>query len=566
MKNVTTKIYIICTVVLLTGVIISLVTYFGFESANNIKRDKILSGSFNNIQDQIEREIERNLNSLYALRANYMSHGGFSRNEFQSYASYYTSKIKSIQALEWVPVIKQHQRDSFELATRKEGFENFQITTKVGDSLVRAETRAVYYPVYFIAPLEGNESAFGYDPGPAIEVRQAAIDRAIETQRAATSNVMSTIQRAEPHKAILVFVPIFKEGKKGAENVIGLIEGVYLMNRLIESALQEIDLNDTEVIIKSKDAEGELLFGEPNTQALTNSNSRSGELTMADSSWDLQMIYYGDLGLPIIKPIWILIVALAITFMIVKIVFDVLTDNRRTLQKHVKSLEQKNQDLERYAYVASHDLQEPLHSMQSLVNLLDLEYKDKFDEKGQQYMQYILASSNRMSSLITNLLKHSRIGFDEAIELVDCNVVLERVIQDLDQTIKKANAQIRIKKSLPTIKAYPSALHQLFQNLISNAIKFQSRDNQPEIEISSEFKNNQWQFMFKDNGIGIPKASQKQIFVIFKRLHNSSVFAGTGVGLANCKKIVDIHNGEIWVESEQNKGSTFFFTMNLNKL
>ncbi len=566
MKNVTPKIYIICTTVLVIGVIISMAIYFGFESANNIKRDKILSSSFNNIQDQIEREIERNLNSLYALRANYKSHGGFTRNEFQSYASYYTSRIKSIQALEWVPVIKQHQRDSFELATRKEGFENFQITTKVGDSLVRAETRAIYYPVYFINPLEGNEDAFGFDPGPTINVRQIAIDKAIETQRAATSDVMSTIQRREPHRAILVFVPIYKEGEKGAENVIGLIEGVYLTDRLIKSALQGIDLTDTEVIINSKSSEGELLFGEPSTQKLTANNSRSGELAMADSTWDLQMIYEGDLGLSIIKPIWILISALAFTLMIVKIVFDVLTDNRIALQNHVKSLEQKNQDLERYAYVASHDLQEPLHSMQSLVGLLELEYKDKFDDKGQQYLQYILASSNRMSSLITNLLNHSRIGFDEAIELVDCNVVLDRVTQDLDQTIKKSNAQIIIKTSLPTIKAYPSALQQLFQNLISNAIKFQMRDNQPVIEISAEFINNQWQFMFKDNGIGIPKESQKQIFVIFKRLHNSSIFAGTGVGLANCKKIVDIHNGEIWVESEQNKGSTFFFTLNLNKL
>jgi signal transduction histidine kinase len=564
MKSVTPKIYIICTIVLVVGVLISLVIYFTLESSNEIKRDKVLSSSYSAIHNRIQQEIERNLNSLYALRANYIAHDGISRSEFRSYASYYTSGIKSIQALEWVPAIKQQQRDSFELATRQEGFENFQITTKMGDSLVRAEARPMYYPVYFIVPFEGNEAALGYDPGASLIVRQTAIDEAIETQRAATSDVITILQKAEPHKAILVFVPIFKEGKVGKENVIGLIEGVYLMDRLIESALQGIDLTDNiDVIIKNKGLEGELLFGKSTMQMSTENNSRRGELLMANRSWDLQMIYLGDLGLSFIKPAWSLIVALIFTLMIVKVVYDVLTDNRKALKKYVKELEQKNQDLEQYAYVASHDLQEPLHSIQSLIGLLDTDYKDKFDEEGKQYLKYIVDSSNRMSSLIINLLKHSRIGQAEGIEKVDSNVLLERVEQDLDQIIKKSNTQIVRKTSLPIINAYPSALQQLFQNLISNAIKFQPRDNIPIIEISAEHKNNHWQFMFKDNGIGIPKESQKQIFIIFKRLHNNSIFAGTGVGLANCKKITDLHNGEIWVESGQNIGSTFFFTLNL---
>jgi signal transduction histidine kinase len=563
MKSVTPKIYIICAIVLVIGVLISLAIYFSLESSNAIKRDKFLSSSYNTIHNRIQLEIERNLNSLYALRANYIAHNGISRSEFRSYASYYTSGIKSIQALEWVPAIKLEQRDSFELATRQEGFENFQITTKVGDSLVRAEARPMYYPVYFIVPFEGNEAALGY-AGASLKVRQIAIDKAIETQSAATSDVITIVQKSEPHRAILVFVPIFKNGQAGKENVIGLIEGVYLMDRLIESALQGINLTDNmDVIIKSKGLDGELLFGNPPAQMLTENNSRMGELLMADRSWDLQMIYLGDFRLSFIKPVWSLIVALIFTLMIVKAVYDVLTDNRKALKKYVKELEQKNQDLEQYAYVASHDLQEPLHSIQSLIGLLDADYKDKFDEEGKQYLKFIVDSSNRMSSLIINLLKHSRIGQAEGIEKVDSNVLLERVEQDLDQIIKKSNAQIVRKTSLPIINAYPSALQQLFQNLISNAIKFQPRDNIPIIEISAEHKNNQWQFMFKDNGIGIPKESQKQIFIIFKRLHNNSIFAGTGVGLANCKKITDLHNGEIWVESGQNTGSTFFFTLNL---
>ena len=226
-------------------------------------------------------------------------------------------------------------------------------------------------------------------------------------------------------------------------------------------------------------------------------------------------------------------------------------------------MRQKNEDLEQYAYAASHDLQEPLHSLQSLVNLIKSDLEDKVDDNGKQYLQFLFETTERMSLLIKNLLNYSRIGRMEEIEMVNCNTVIELVKKDLAHQIENANAKIEVENTLPILKGYPTSLHQLFQNLISNAIKFQPEGQDPVIKISSKHINQGWQFKVEDNGIGIPEDSLEKVFVIFKRLHSSSKYKGTGVGLANCKKIVDLHNGSIWVESTLGKGSTFYFTINL---
>jgi signal transduction histidine kinase len=562
MNNNSTKIYFICILLFVTGITASLILYYTISNSNELKRDKILSVTYGAVHNRITQEIDRNLNSLFALRADYIAHNGFTRSEFNKYASYYSSNINSIQALEWVPSIKLEQRDSFELATRLEGFKDFEITTRNGDSLVRAEDRPQYYPVNFIEPFQGNELAMGYDPGSSSIVRQNAIDSAIINHTAAASSIITIIQKSDPHKGILVFVPVFGSDEK---TVIGFIEGVYLMKNLIKTALNKMDIHDNiQIYIKSKDANEELLFGKESNVKLTENNSRSGLIFLANKSWELQVILLNNNDISIIEPFWIMIAVVLLTILIVKIAFDALTDNRKILKENVKELIQKNQDLEQYAYVASHDLQEPLHTLQGLVNLIDKEYRDKLDDKGHQYLKYIHETSDRMSLLITNLLNYSRIGKMEAMELLNCAQLLDNVEFDLKKLITQSNAEIIRESELPIIKVYPIALQQVFRNLISNAIKFQNVGNKPIIKISAEIKNGQYQFLFEDNGIGIPAESLEHIFIIFKRLHTNTLYPGTGVGLANCKKIIDLHDGNIWAESKLGEGSKFFFTINLN--
>ena len=223
-------------------------------------------------------------------------------------------------------------------------------------------------------------------------------------------------------------------------------------------------------------------------------------------------------------------------------------------------LEQKNKELEQFAYVASHDLQEPLKTISSFIELFKEHYHEKIDKTGEKYIYYILQSSNRMKQLISELLEYSRIGKAKIEEKVDFNKVVQNVLSYLRATIEEKKAQIHVEQ-LPSLKANPLEMKQLFMNLISNAIKFQKPNESPVIQISAVKRKNHWQFCVQDNGIGIDKRHQDKIFIIFQRLHPTSVYEGTGLGLALCKKIVEFHNGEIWVESEPGKGSAFYFTI-----
>ena len=165
-----------------------------------------------------------------------------------------------------------------------------------------------------------------------------------------------------------------------------------------------------------------------------------------------------------------------------------------------------------------------------------------------------------MQALIKDLLDYSLIGHDKKMEALDLNTVLKDVIGDLDSSIKESNAKI-IAGKLPVINGYRE-MSSLFQNLISNAIKYRKADTPLVIKINAEEKETEWVFSFQDNGIGIEKEYQERIFIIFQKLHNREEYAGTGIGLSQCKKIVELHGGRIWVESDFGKGSTFYFTIN----
>jgi signal transduction histidine kinase len=236
---------------------------------------------------------------------------------------------------------------------------------------------------------------------------------------------------------------------------------------------------------------------------------------------------------------------------------------QKDLESKNKKFEQKNKELEQFAYVASHDLQEPLRTITGFIELFQQQYDGKLDDKADRYISYITQSSRRMRVLITDLLEYSRIGNKKQWQQVDCSIILSEVLADLDAAIGESGAMIGANP-LPVITGYPTEIKSLFQNLISNSIKFRKKDIPPRISISAVQKDNAWQFCFADDGIGIAEEYHERIFVIFQRLHSRREYAGSGIGLAHCKKIVELHNGRIWLESELNKGTTFYFTISNN--
>ncbi|RED92295.1 sensor histidine kinase [Marinoscillum furvescens] len=227
-----------------------------------------------------------------------------------------------------------------------------------------------------------------------------------------------------------------------------------------------------------------------------------------------------------------------------------------------QGLEYKNRELEQFAYIAAHDLQEPLVTLMSFNDLLVADYEEQLDGNGKTYLGFMNQSVLRMRELVKGLLDYSKIGKNSQLTFVDGNELVNEVRNDLKAKLTSTGARLIIGQ-LPTVTAYRMELRLMFQNLILNAVKFTRPDEPPVVEISAEKVADVWRFAVKDNGLGIPKENQDRIFVIFQRLHSKSEFEGTGIGLAHCAKIAALHEGEIWVDSKQGEGSTFYFTIPL---
>ena len=230
------------------------------------------------------------------------------------------------------------------------------------------------------------------------------------------------------------------------------------------------------------------------------------------------------------------------------------------LKRTADELARSNADLKQFAYAASHDLREPLRSIAGFVKLLEKRYKGKFDEKADEFTDYIIDGVKRMERLIHDLLEYSQVDAKgKDFWPVNCSVALQEAANNLRSAIEESGAELTYDL-LPTLIADSSQLSRLFQNLMSNAIKF--RGNEPlKIHISAQQKGDEWIFSVRDNGIGIDPQFFERIFVIFQRLHTKEEYKGTGIGLAICKKIVERHGGRIWVESEPGAGSIFHFTL-----
>jgi len=229
-------------------------------------------------------------------------------------------------------------------------------------------------------------------------------------------------------------------------------------------------------------------------------------------------------------------------------------------EAYIAQLEKKSKEQEQFIYIASHDLQEPLRTVHNYAGLIQKRYTQHFDTLGKKSLSFILEATNRMSQLIKGLLDYSRVKRQSHKEQIDCNQLLKEIIEDLDTIIEETQSCFQIS-SLPTVYGYRTGLRILFQNLILNAIKFRRENTRPYIIIDAQPNENAWAFSIQDNGIGIHEKYHQKIFLMFQQLNDKATYEGSGIGLAQCQKVIDIHNGQIWVNSQLNVGSTFYFTI-----
>ncbi|MFI9408703.1 sensor histidine kinase [Nocardia gamkensis] len=242
----------------------------------------------------------------------------------------------------------------------------------------------------------------------------------------------------------------------------------------------------------------------------------------------------------------------------------VLAEQKTDLDLQAVELRRSNAELEQFAYVASHDLQEPLRKVASFCQLLEKRYGDKLDERGKQYIDFAVDGAKRMQVLINDLLTFSRVGrITDRTEPAGLGQSLDKALTNLSAAIDDTDTRIRRPEELPEIIGDPTLLTMLWQNLIANAIKFRRPDHPPEIEITCEPGENGsgWLLSVSDNGIGIAPEFAEKVFVIFQRLHNREEYSGTGIGLAVCKKIVEYHGGRIWIDTDHTAGTRFCFTL-----
>ncbi|HUS40278.1 MAG TPA: ATP-binding protein [Pirellulales bacterium] len=232
----------------------------------------------------------------------------------------------------------------------------------------------------------------------------------------------------------------------------------------------------------------------------------------------------------------------------------------QALKQRARELEVANRDLQEFAHITSHDLREPLRAVSGFCSLLAQRYQALLDEQGKEFMQHIVEGASRMSNLLDGVLAYSRVGtHGSSFEQVDCNKVLETALANLHTAIEESHANVE-HDNLPTITCDKTQLVQLFQNLIANAVKYRDERN-PQIHVSAAKDGDFWQFRVQDNGIGFDSSQSEGIYDIFRRLHTRDEYAGLGLGLAICKRIVQRHGGRIWAESETGVGSTFYFTI-----
>lgn len=240
-------------------------------------------------------------------------------------------------------------------------------------------------------------------------------------------------------------------------------------------------------------------------------------------------------------------------------------EDRVTFERQLKQLnaklESSNEELEKFAHMAAHDLREPLRMVKSFLDLLEKRYGDRLDPKGLEYLHFASDGAKRMNELVSELLAYAKLGSEgSAVETIKATELVNEVIGLCEAEIVGKEAQISVGQ-LPEIQGIKTPLRTLFQNLVSNALKYQHAGNKPEVRIDCETSNGSWRFTVTDNGIGIDESDHGKIFQLFNRLHSRSEYPGSGIGLATCKRIVEMHGGQIGVQSSLGKGSTFYFTL-----
>lgn len=444
-------------------------------------------------------------------------------------------------------------------------------------SVYPAHSQADLLPIVFIEPVAPNAKAVGLDVAHEAN-RYAAARQARDTGQAQITGPIVLVQDAQQTPGFLFYAPFYVGGPQDTiadrrANFAGMVYAPFVAGKLIAGTLDkakrhvDIRLTDGTAILYN-----ELQDDEPDFDRDARFRQQI-DIPMYGRTWHLDVwsaASFSD-ATASAQPLTILISGLTIDVLLLALFMAMARANRNAiryadqiteaLRLKTSNLERSNADLEEFAYVASHDLQEPLRMVGNFTQLLQARYKGRIDDKADQYIDFAVDGVTRMQQLLSDLLQYSRLGAaGQIMEPVDMQVACRHAIDNLAETLRKTGAQVDVG-ALPTVTGNVSQLTRVLQNLIVNGIKFHTDNTPPQIRVRARDDGEVWEFSVQDQGIGIDPKHQQQIFTMFQRLHGQNEYTGTGVGLAICKKAIVLHGGDIWVESTPGNGSTFYFTI-----
>ncbi|OHC74618.1 MAG: hypothetical protein A3G18_00900 [Rhodospirillales bacterium RIFCSPLOWO2_12_FULL_58_28] len=579
--NTATAWVVLLLSLMLTGVAWYVSSYFVVQRAN----DHFLFEAAN-VRSIISKRMMEYEVILRGALGLFIASDNVTRAEWRTYVGNLDIEriFPGVQGIGFSLFINRQDKDAHIAAIRAEGFPDYAVFPE-GD-------REIYTSIIYLEPFnERNRRAFGYDMFSE-PVRRAAMQRACDAGNMAVSGKVKLVQETaiDVQHGFLMYLPLYHKNvpvetvEQRRAALQGFVYSPFRIKDLMRGILGfgaspvgfEIfdgDAMTDETLIYSSHESGRV---HPSGHALSQNNP----LLIGGHRWTLHIydlpdrIDRGGAVLPAIVAGGGIIVDLLLFYIITSIstrrreiaamaweMTKELRESHKIIDNKANALENVNAELRQFAYVASHDLQEPLRMVAGYVELLRRRYQDKLDGDADEFIRFAVEGATRMKNIIDDLLNLSRIdNRPHEWTIMDMNEAVNAALINVDRSIREADAAIIVGK-LPTMAADGGLLTQVFQNLIENAVKYRHPDRRPEIHIGAAQEGTDWIFSVRDNGIGFEQEYADRVFIAFQRLHGRSKYQGTGIGLAICKKIIERHGGHIRVDSEPGTGSTFRFSI-----
>lgn len=535
-------------------------TFFLFQRQQRIQEEAKFNVLTQDFVHLLNLGINRQLQTLTALNAFYLSSEDVSYEEFHRFTKPFLSQNKIIKSLEWAPKVLDTEKEFYEDKLKKEGSINdFQITEL--DSLgkiIAVKKRAHYYPVFYVNPIITNQLVIGYDLASEYKIKETILE-CIKDGNIRVSDPIQLIQNiGKKSHGVLVCQAVIKKNK-----VQGIVAAVYDLNDLFTYKIMKSDIDQMNLSLYIKD---QLIYQNTFNQTIKSEFSVTKKVNFANQEWKLVLtpnkLFYVN------KYSWTSFVVILLILLVGISVFSIVYLNliqslitEQKVEEKTRSLKLSNHELEQFAYIASHDLQEPLYTLKSYIGLFQDLYQKELDEQGITFLGFALQATNRMQEMLHELLMFSSLGRETEFREIDTNLLLKIVLDEFDEVFIKEAVQVN-KEYLPKIFGDFVELKKLFIYIIDNSIKFRNKERNLVLSIFVEsIKNNFVTISIKDNGIGILEDHFEKIFIIFQRLHTRNEYQGNGIGLAICKKVVSLHGGEISVQSDLGQGTTITFTL-----